>query len=174
MEKIYVTHIFKSRNRSLIENYRLITKISFFSKMFKSIIASKMCFLIKTVIIPEQHGFMSGRSTTTNLMVLEEFLLDAFGEGAQVDVIYTDFSKAFDRVNIKILIRKLAALGIHGSLLEWLESYLTDRRQAVKIKNCLSEAIFVKSGVPQGGRMSTILFICFIYKVSDIFKNCIL
>ena len=79
-------------------------------------------FLIKTVIIPNKHGFMSGRSTTSNLMVLEQFLLDAFGEEAQVDVIYTDFSKAFDRVNIKMLIRKLAALGIHGSLLEWLDS----------------------------------------------------
>ena len=116
---------------------------------------------------------MSGRPTTTNLMILDEFLLNAFGEGARVDVINTDFSKAFDRVNIKILIRKLAALGIYGSLLEWLKSYLTDR-QAVKIKNCISEEVFVKSGVPQGGYISTILFICFNNDISDIFETGIL
>ena len=171
-KKSYITPIFKSGNRTLIENYRPISKISIFSKIFESIVASKIYFPIKNIIIPEQHGFMSGRSTTTNLMVLEEFILNAFREGAQVDVIYTDFSKAFDRVNIKILIKKLEALGIHGSFLEWLESYLTDRRQAVKIKNGLSGEIMVKSGVPQGGHMSTILFICFINDIPDIFEDC--
>lgn len=171
-KKSYITPIFKSGNRSLIENYRPISKISIFSKVFESIIADRIQFPIKSIIMPEQHGFVSSRSTTTNLMILEEYILDAFGEGLQVDVVYTDFSKAFDRVNIKLLIQKLKALGIRGSLYEWLRSYSTDRRQAVKIKNFLSEEIFVKSGVPQGGHLSTILFNCFINDVSVCFVDC--
>lgn len=171
-KKSYITPILKSGNRSLVDNYRPISKISIFSKIFESIVSDKIYFPIKSVIIPEQHGFVSGRSTTTNLLILEEYILNAFGEGLQVDVVYTDFSKAFDRVNIKLLTHKLGALGIHGSLHEWLGSYSTNRKQVVKLKNRLSEEILVKSGVPQGGHLSTILFIAFINDISDCFEDC--
>ncbi|CAG9094432.1 unnamed protein product [Plutella xylostella] len=68
----------------------------------------------------------------------------------QVDVVYTDFEKAFDRVDHIILIRKLEHLGIHGDLLRWVESYLNNRSQAVALGGFCSDFIKITSGVPQG------------------------
>lgn len=78
-----------------------------------------------------QHGFVRGRSTVSNLSVFTDYVINAMENGGQVDVIYTDIEKAFDRVDYDILLRKLGALGIHGDLLRWIRSYLTNRSQAV-------------------------------------------
>ncbi|MBV2145457.1 MAG: reverse transcriptase family protein, partial [Wolbachia endosymbiont of Pissodes strobi] len=123
-------------------------------------------------IINEQHGFIGGRSTVTNLTVLSNYVLEALERRCQVDAIYTDFSKAFDRVNINILVQKLSALGIHGSLLFWIQSFLSGRKQTVKIHNCLSETIEVSSGVPQGGHLSSVFFNCFLNDIMQCFKHC--
>lgn len=69
-----------------------------------------------------------------------DYINSAIEEGSQVDVIYTDFSKAFDKVNINIL-NKLKALGIDGPLLKWISSFVTNRTQIVK------EIAFLKSSV---------------------------
>ncbi|KAL1448429.1 hypothetical protein WDU94_013865 [Cyamophila willieti] len=87
-------------------------------------------------------------------------------QGCQVDVIYTDFSKAFDKVNINILIGKLQAFGISGPLLSWLNSYLTSRTQIVQVENYPSDELSVTSGCPQGGHISGFLFNLFINNLS--------
>lgn len=76
---------------------------------------------------------MAGRSTSTNLVELTNYAIGVIESGAQLDVVYTDFSKAFDRVSHMNLISKLQAIGIHSSLLNWIKSYLTNRTQFVKI-----------------------------------------
>lgn len=76
----------------------------------------------------------------------------------QVDSVYIDFSKAFDLVNHKLLIDKARCIGIDGSVIKWLESYLTSRTQFVKIRSSLSREIVVSSGVPQGSHLGPILF----------------
>ncbi|CAG9130722.1 unnamed protein product [Plutella xylostella] len=70
--------------------------------------------------------------------------------GGQVDVVYTDFEKAFDRVDHAVLLAKLKHLGIHGDLLRWIESYLTRRSQAVVLGGFRSDYISIPTGVPQG------------------------
>jgi len=88
--------------------------------------------------------------------------LDAFASGFQVDVIYTDFSKAFDKVNHIFLSNKLHSIGIRDPFLSWLISYITNRKQIVKVKNVISDPFDVLSGVPQGSHLAPLLFILFI------------
>jgi hypothetical protein len=89
---------------------------------------------IKNRISTHQHGFFKGRSTTTNLLEFVNYSLEAMDKGNHVEALYTDFSKAFDRVDIPMLIYKLQKIGIQPKLLNWLNSYLTNRDQVVRFK----------------------------------------
>ena len=76
-----------------------------------------------------QHGFIRGKSTTTQLLEVYHEILESVASGNEVDAIYLDFSKAFDKVPHHLLLIKLETLGIRASLLSLFQSYLTDRQQ---------------------------------------------
>ena len=90
---------------------------------------------------------------------------------AQIDVIYTDIDKAFDTVNHSLLLNKLQHLGIHSALLAWIQSYLSDRKQFVKLSGLISKPINVCSGVSQGSHLGPLLFILFINYIPNILSN---
>lgn len=94
-----ITPIFKSGDISDVNNDRPITILSFIGKLFDLLVLKYLLPSVNPVLIDEQHGFRSGRSVTTYNLVFVNHVFDAFNNGNQVDVIYTDFRKAFDRVN---------------------------------------------------------------------------
>ncbi|XP_072015768.1 uncharacterized protein [Amphiura filiformis] len=85
----------------------------------------------------DQHGFTSGRSCMSNLLTTLEDVTDSLDEGFGVDVIYLDYSKAFDTVPHKRLLSKLRAYGISGKILEWIAAFLQDRKQQVGVRKGL-------------------------------------
>ena len=84
-----------------------------------------------------------------------------------VDSIYLDFSKAFDKCNHGIILKKLAKLGIQGNLLRWIECFLRRRKQCVVIDGHKSETVWVISGVPQGSLLGPLLFLVLIYDITN-------
>jgi len=125
------------------------------------LINKKLTLLCKNIIIiNEQHGFRTGRSTITNLSIFKQSILDSFKTGFQTDVIYTDLEKAFDRVNHKLFILKLKAYGFCDPLLSWFKSFLTNR--TYNLLNMKTLSLIISMVVPQGDHLSLLLFLLFI------------
>ena len=96
------------------------------------------------------------------MLLCLDTIYSAISKNEELDVIYTDFEKAFDKVDHGILIDKLNSLGIRGKLLKLTYNYLTNTTQCVKIKDCLSQSFYVTSDVPQGSILGPLFFLVMI------------
>ena len=168
-----VVPIFKKGDRQSVKNYRPISLTSILCKTLERIIKKQlMCYLLHNDLIPkEQHGFLPKKSTTSNLVECLDHWTSNFDQGLQTDVIYLDYSKCFDTVSHKKLLFKLSGYGLGGSALKWIESFLIERKQCVKLNSTFSPFVDVTSGVPQGSVLGPVLFLIFSADVKQVIKH---
>ena len=143
------SHLMKTMERVVREN--LVRHMDIFDKMDKN-----------------QHGSRKGRSTLSQLLEHHSEIVESLENNQNVDVIYLDFAKAFDKCDLGILMHKLKALGIKGKVLRWIFRFATNRRQKVVVSGVTSESTELISGVAQGTVLGPILFLIY---VSDIGEN---
>jgi Reverse transcriptase (RNA-dependent DNA polymerase) len=124
----YVTPIFKVGSRNDVTNYREVAILSAIAKLFELLINKNMYKDLQRLISENQHGYAKGRSTVSNLLEYTSFILKSIEDGLQVDSIYTDFSKAFDKVRHQLLLIKLA-LAVPPAECGLLRSYFSGRTQ---------------------------------------------
>ena len=112
-----ITPIHKGDSKVPVTNYRSISLLPIQAKCLERIVHSAIYDHISPFVTDWQHGFGKGRSFETQLILTPHDWANALGEGRQVDVVFSDFSKAFDKINHSVLLKKLCNFGITGSLL---------------------------------------------------------
>ena len=162
-----VTPIYKSGVFSEICNYRPISVLPAFSKIFEKLVYIQLFnYLNENSLLNEkQFGFRPGRSTELALVHFTGDILSCFDEGMHAAALFLDLSKAFDSIDHAILIQKLTYYGILGVELSWFKSYLNGRMQYVSFGGAMSEQKDLNYSVPQGSILGPLLFILYINEI---------
>ena len=116
---------------------------------------------------PNQHGFRSGRSCLSQLLKHYDEITRQMEMGKDVDVIYLDFSKAFDKLDFIVTLQKLFNLGIVGKIFNWVQAFISGRKQCVYVEGKKSAMQTVISGVPQGSVVGPLLFLVMLRDIDE-------
>ena len=164
-----VTPIYKKGTKSDPGNYRPVSLTSVVCKTMESLIADRIITHIdmNSLLHNSQHGFRKNKSCCTNLLEFMEVVTSIVDKGHPVDIAYLDFSKAFDKVPWKRLLKKVKSFGVDGDILAWITAWLSNRKQRVVINGSHSEWEQVTSGVPQGSVIGPLLFLLYIDDIDD-------
>ena len=162
-----VVPVHKKGDKGRTENYRPISLLSIVSKVLERIVLTNIKYHLTQIINNCQHGFLQGKSCVTNLLEVHDYIGRILDNGGQVDTIYLDMSKAFDRISHRKLINKLKNCSCGGSLQNWFTSCLTGRRQQVTVLGATSNSLPISSGVPQGSILGPVLFLLYVNDLPD-------
>ena len=128
-------------------------------------------FTSLNILNPLQHGFRSNHSCQTQLVNFIDEIQRSMNAPQQSDLLFIDFSKAFDIVPHRRLLNKLKFYGIQGSLLQWISSWLTERHRRVMVNGKSSNVISVKSGIPQDTVLGPLMLLVHINDINENIKS---
>ena len=157
-----LTPVYKKEEKFLKQNYRPVSILPNISKMFERCLYDQINTYFENILSKLQFGFRKEHSAQHCLIVLIEKCRQMLDKGGFSGILLTDLSKAFDCINHQLLIAKLYAYGFDISSVRYIHSYLTDRKQRVKINASFSEWSKIKYGAPQGSILGPLLFNIFI------------
>ena len=160
-----VCPIFKQGDHKDMNNYRPISCLSAFSKIFEKVVHDQLFTFLNTnnILTKHQFGFQKGKSTVHALTQIMNYISNAFINNKFVIACFLDYRKAFDLVSHDILLKKLDRIGVNGLCLEWFRSYLRNRKMYTSVNNHLSSIMrIINRSVPQGSILGPLLFLILI------------
>ena len=164
-----IVPIHKGGSRSEASNFRPISLTSHIIKTFERVLRKTLVSYLEynKKMDPKQHGSRAGRSTLSQLLEHQDAVPKALEDDENLDSIYLDFSKAFNKCDHGILLHKIKSLGIKGKIGRWIYSFLIGRLQEVLVKGHKSSKSPLKSGVPQGSVLGPILFLIYVSDIGE-------
>lgn len=162
-KKSIVRPIFKSGTRDRVTNYRPISILSSLSKILERIMNKRLTNYLESnsLLSSQQFGFRAGKSTDAAVHELTDHLVQNIDSGKKCIGVFLDLAKAFDTVSIPLLINKLEAMGIRDKQLQLFKSYLSGRKQSVRIDEFTSKEETINYGIPQGSILGPTLFLVY-------------
>ena len=161
-------------NSESLQNYRPVQNLSFISKVVERVVAQQLTSHMRENNLHEQmqSAYRQNHSTETALLKVHSDILSAVDNGCVVVLVLLDLTAAFDTIDHGILLSRLRHIfGVTGAALDWLRSYLADRKQLVRIDSDNSSPTSVPFGVPQGSVLGPLLFTAYITPLGDLIRK---
>lgn len=166
-----VSPIYKGGQKQSPDSYRPIALLSVLAKVLEKLVHRRLVSFVEKyrLLSDNQFGFRQGKSTEDAVSNFIDLVSSHVDNGECCIGVFLDLAKAFDTVSVGLLLRKLEAMGIRGIPLKWFESYLTNRKQCIKLDNIhLSSELPIEFGVPQGSILGPTLFLLHINDIVNL------